>query len=276
MVSFEDVLKSHTLDELRKMVKNMNVSNYIKLRSKDDKKLSKNGLMKLIISHYTMGKDKSGNKLIVRANIIKDNEGSGGAKIDKAKLLEGYLEQVVSGDMTQKEAMKAFRANLKDLISQGVIFKATRKNPQAKTPIVKEKKKTINFNIVKKIPKKKKEELESGEKTLSQIVAIIEEISNVGKKAGLKIAKDNEYDSAIQVREDFNKNFDKHNEWLEGNGDKKGAKEFSEEYTKLLKRFSNATTKSKAKKAKFGLTEQAGEGLKQIINGAIKGIKMMF
>tara|TARA_B110000977_G_C11047385_1_gene481082 strand:+ start:825 stop:1634 length:810 start_codon:yes stop_codon:yes gene_type:complete len=54
MSSFRDVLESHTLGELRGLVKKMNVPNYIKVAGHPEKKVPKDELINLIVSHFKL------------------------------------------------------------------------------------------------------------------------------------------------------------------------------------------------------------------------------
>ena len=71
MVDFKDVLQSHTLSQLRKIVANMNVANYIKVKGKDVK-IGKAELITLMENHYSLGKDKAGKEVITRSKFLPE------------------------------------------------------------------------------------------------------------------------------------------------------------------------------------------------------------
>lgn len=277
MVSFEDVLQSHTLAQLRKIVAKMNVANYIKVKAKTiggkDVKLGKEALIKLMVSHYSMRKDtKTGKEVITRSKFLPQATGTLGATRDKKELQNEIMALVESGDLSQEDAMKEYRRQLKELQEQGTIFKAKRKNPQADK---KKKAKETKAKATTKATKEKSKDLTSVEKSLGEIVSVIQMISRGSKKTANETAEGFGYDTAKDVIDDFMKAYNANMDYIEANMDKKGVKTHAKKFTALLKKVKVATN-TKAKQNKFGVSDQVGGGLFSTLSGVIPMLVNMF
>tara|TARA_R110002153_G_scaffold75250_1_gene194809 strand:- start:1266 stop:2090 length:825 start_codon:yes stop_codon:yes gene_type:complete len=264
MVDFKDVLQSHTLAQLRSIVAKMNVANYIKVKGKDVK-IGKEELIKLMEDHYSLGKDKDGKEVISRSRYLPKAKGALKAIRDKKELMNEYANRIESGDLTQEEAMKEYRSQLKILQEEGLIFKAKRKNPQADK---KKKAKVTKAKVTTKTTKDMGAELKSVEKSLGDIVKVIQQISRQPKKSAQSIAEANDFVSPKDVIGDFMNSYNDNIEYIEKNMDKKGVKTHAKKFTALLKKVKVATN-TKAKQNKFGVSEQVGGGLFSTLAGAI-------
>ena len=267
MVEFKDVLQSHTLAQLRKIVANMNVANYIKVKGKDVK-IGKAELIKLMVSQYSMGKDTSGKDIISRNKYLPQAKGTLGATLDKKALQDTFGDMVESGELTIEEAEKEYRRALKKLQEEGTIFKAKRKNPQAKP---KPKAKKATKSKAKKEPKETKEDsmdLTKDAKSLGEIVEGIQEISRNPKKNAQATAEGYGFETPKEALELFQTEYDKNIDYIEANMDKKGIKGHLKKFTALLKKVKVATSTT-AKRNKFGVSDQVGGGIFTTLAGAI-------
>ena len=264
MVDFKDVLQSHTLAQLRDIVAKMNVANYIKKKG-EDVKIGKATLIKLMLEHYSMGKDKDGKEVISRSKFLPQAKGTLGAIRDKKELMNEYANRIESGELTQEEGIKEYKAQLKILQEEGTIFKAKRKNPQADK---KKKAKATKAKATTKATKVKSKDLTEVEKSLGDIVKAIQMISRGSKRDANDNAQALGFDDAKSVIDDFMDEYDKNIDYIEANMDKKGVKGHSKKFTALLKKVKVATN-TKAKYKKFGLSEQVGGGLFSTLAGAI-------
>ena len=264
MVDFKDVLQSHTLAQLRSIVAKMNVANYIKVKGKDVK-IGKAELIKLMVTHYDMGKDKDGNETITRMKTLPKASGALGAIRDKKELMNEYANRIESGDLTQEEAMKEYKVALKMLQEEGTIFKAKRKNPQADK---KKKAKATKAKATTKTTKVKSKDLVEVEKSLGDIVKAIQLISRGSKKTANATAEALGFDDAESVVSEFMSSYNDNIGYIEENMGKKGVKTHAKKFTALLKKVKVATN-TKAKQNKFGVSEQVGGGLFSTLAGAI-------
>lgn len=266
MVDFKRVLESHTLAELRKIVANMNVANYIKLKAKNhggkDIKLTKPQLINLMVNHYSGGLH-DGKDTINRSQYIPESKGVLGAKLDKEQLLEEIMGMVESGDIDEKDAKLIYNQQLKLLQDEGAIHKGTRKKKE-----VKPKRKLV----IKKTKKKVEEHFEK----MNSVLDLIDEMTKpkTTKKEANKMAISQGYEKSSDVVDDFIMEHDIHTEMMEKNPNDI---EHNKHFVKVLKKYQELT-KTKARRNKLGITEQKGKGIgmmlaTSIIPSIIKSIR---
>jgi hypothetical protein len=271
MVDFKDVLQSHTLAQLRKIVAKMNVANYIKIKGKDEK-IGKDELITLMVSHYRMGKTKSGKEVIMRQQVLPKATGNLGATRDKKELEDTIGDLIAEGEISVEEGKKMYRQQLKLLQEEGVIFKATRKNPQADK---KAKAKKTKAKATTQATKDMSGELTNVEKSLGDIVEAIQQISRGSKKNAQETAELLNFETPSDVIDEFMSEYDKNIDYIEANMDKKGVKTHAKKFHALLKKVKVATN-TEAKQNKFGISKQVGGGLASTLTGAIPMLVKMF
>ena len=121
MSSFRDVLESHTLGELRGLVKKMNVPNYIKVAGHPEKKVPKSDLINLILTHFQ----------------LEDG------KVKTEKPLEEVLKEPPSKALKDKKQSKLIKANIEKQVLLEVKGKRGANKKQLIDKLTKEKKQVV-------------------------------------------------------------------------------------------------------------------------------------
>ena len=295
--SFKDVLNTHTLKQLRGIVARMNVPNYIKVKGKDEK-IPKDELIKLMVSHYTLGKTKDGKEFISRSKFLGKKSDVLQSLSDKNELQSQLQDQVEEGFMTQEEALKEYRRLLKQLKDDGAMFKVKRKTKPKKQTIEdkidesegkKKGKKSIAKTKSGKSKQTLKDKLDESDGALKSAISeetplksIVEVIVRVSKAKSEEEVEDMVsmlgYDDVSDVLEDFYKRFDSNNEFLENNLENKslkGIKGHAKTYAGLLKKVKSAM-RTKRGRENLGITDEEGSGLLGNLTGAISSISNVF
>ncbi len=148
MSVFEDTLQSHTLGELRGLVKRMNVPNYIKIAGQPEKKVSKPQLINLIISHFELKK----------GDVVRTKELSSVLKGTPSKALGDKKAKKEAMNQIKKEADEAVKNNRgakKKRLRDEYIKKAVAKLESGKRKVREDAKKPPPMTEKQKLDKEK-------------------------------------------------------------------------------------------------------------------------
>ena len=146
MSAFKELLDSHTLGELRGLVKKMNVPNYIKIAGQPEKKLPKPELIGLILKHFDLegkGKDKKVVREVPLDNLLSHT--SSEALGNKRKKREAIAQINLEAD----EAVKKNKGAKKKRLREEFVKKAIKKLEGDKRVVRKERKEGLTSDAQK-------------------------------------------------------------------------------------------------------------------------------
>mgnify|MGYP003671414758 CR=1 FL=1 len=272
MTHIKDVLESHSLSQLRKMVKVMNVPNYIKIKGKDVK-VSKEELIERMAEHYQLT-TKDGQDALTRTKKLPKTSGVLGAIRDKKELWE---EIDAIDDMTMKEKKSMYNHQLKIEQEEGRIHKGKRiiKDKKGKMVMIKKPKGKAKAKTNEELFNEDLEEHKSKTMTLSNLVKHMEQLATVSKKKYKELVDGDVDGTPHDYITSFRSQFNKNNEFIENNIDHPDIGEHVEEYADLLKRAHKAT-KGKVKRGRFNMEDQEGLGLSKILTGTLGVLSNLF